>query len=127
MKTLITCCILLMSQPIFGQTLIKGLVKDQKGNTIPGVNIFLKGTFEGTSSEIDGTYIIETGQRGDFTLVFQAMGYKSQEIEIHLDEAPIRKESHRPETHRYCHGSFCHGGHYRCISDLARHGQCGQI
>lgn len=69
---------LLMFQPIFGQSLIKGLVKDQKGITIPGVNIFLTGTFEGTSSEIDGTYVLETGQSGAFTLVFQAMGYKSQ-------------------------------------------------
>ncbi|WP_232835156.1 TonB-dependent receptor [Pleomorphovibrio marinus] len=87
-----------MVQPIFGQSLVKGLVKDQKGNTIPGVNIFLKGTFEGTSSEIDGTYMLQTGEKGVFTLVFQAMGVKPQEFEIELDGStleisPTLKES----------------------------------
>ncbi len=83
---------------LVGKAQIAGVVKDVKGETIPGVNIFLKGTFEGTSSEIDGTYVLTTDETGTHTLVFQAMGFKSQEFQISLDETPktinpILKES----------------------------------
>jgi hypothetical protein len=85
MKIIVICCLLFLIQPIFAQSTIKGLVTDQRGQTIPGVNIYLKGTFEGTSSEIDGTYFLETEERGAYILVFQAMGFKSQEFEIDLE------------------------------------------
>ncbi|TVP52500.1 MAG: carboxypeptidase-like regulatory domain-containing protein, partial [Mongoliibacter sp.] len=98
MKIFITFCLLILVQPVFAQSTIKGSVKDLKGITIPGVNIFLKGTFEGTSSEIDGSYILETDEKGTFTLIFQSMGFKSQEFEINLDRNtleinPILKEA----------------------------------
>jgi hypothetical protein len=98
MKILLAICFIFIFHSSLAQTIIKGIVKDQKGVTIPGVNIFLKGTFEGTSSETDGTYILETEEEGTHTLVFQSMGFKTQEFEIILSEGdkelnPILKEA----------------------------------
>jgi hypothetical protein len=89
MKILLSICFIFIVHSSLAQTIIKGIVKDQKGVTIPGVNIFLKGTFEGTSSEIDGTYILETEEEGTYTLVFQSMGFKSQEFEVQLNGNPL--------------------------------------
>lgn len=85
MKALFTICLFFLVNLTLAQTMIKGTVKDAKGETIPGVNIFLKGTYDGTSSEVNGTFVLETEEKGNFILVFQAMGFKSQEIEIVLD------------------------------------------
>ncbi|MFD2034303.1 carboxypeptidase-like regulatory domain-containing protein [Belliella marina] len=89
MKATIYIILILVAQPIFAQTNIQGMVKDQRGETIPGVNIFLKGTYEGVSSEIDGSYILETTLTGEYTVIFQAMGYKSFEKDVLLEGKPI--------------------------------------
>ena len=85
MKALFTICLFFLVNLTLAQTVLRGIVKDVKGETIPGVNIFLKGTYEGTSSELDGSYMFETEEKGSFILVFQAMGFKSEEIEIELE------------------------------------------
>ncbi|WP_052307609.1 carboxypeptidase-like regulatory domain-containing protein [Belliella baltica] len=85
MKAFAIFFLFILTQQVLAQTSIKGVVKDQKGETIPGVNIFLKGTYEGVSSEIDGNYILETTLTGEYILVFQAMGYNSLEKEISLE------------------------------------------
>lgn len=84
MKILAIFFLFIQSQLLLAQTNIQGVVKDQSGETIPGVNIFLKGTYEGVSSEIDGSYKLETTLTGEYILVFQAMGYNSLEKEISL-------------------------------------------
>lgn len=89
MKIISAICFIFLFNCSLAQTTIKGIVKDQKNATIPGVNIFLKGTFEGTSSEIDGTYNLETEEKGTFTLVFQSMGFKSIEFEVLIDGNPL--------------------------------------
>jgi len=85
MKITLAICFTFIIQSSLAQTTIKGVIKDQKDETIPGANISLKGTFEGTSSEIDGTYTLETDAEGSFILIFQAMGFKSHEFEVLLD------------------------------------------
>lgn len=88
MKIIFAFCLIFIVNSALAQTTIQGVVRDQKGVTIPGVNIYLKGTFEGTSSEIDGSYILETDEEGTFILVFQSMGFKSQEFEVLFNGDP---------------------------------------
>lgn len=89
MRILFAICFLFIINLSEAQSLIQGTVKDAKGVTIPGVNIYLKGTFEGTSSNIDGTYSLETEEGGTYILIFQSMGYKSQEFEVQLNGTEI--------------------------------------
>ncbi|WP_345030304.1 TonB-dependent receptor [Ravibacter arvi] len=60
---------------------IKGRVKDEKGEGLPGVNIMLKGTQRGITTDFDGNYRMEL-DNGEGVLVFSFVGYKTQEIPI---------------------------------------------
>ena len=61
------------------QTTVTGTVSDGAG-PIPGVNVVLKGTTTGTSTDFDGNYSINAPSSG--ILVFSYLGYKTQEIQI---------------------------------------------
>lgn len=59
-------------------SVIKGQITDETGMPVPGASIFVKGTQNGTSSDIDGNYQISAGPNA--TLVFSFVGYVSQEV-----------------------------------------------
>lgn len=59
---------------------ISGVINDESGYTIPGVNVSIKGTTQGTTSDIDGKFEIEA-QEGAI-LIFSFIGYKTQEIVV---------------------------------------------
>lgn len=64
---------------MFGQTSIKGTVTEQATSIpLPGVNVVVKGTTNGTATDFDGNYAIDA-KDGDI-LVFSYVGY--QQIEI---------------------------------------------
>ena len=51
------------------------------GSGIPGVNVVIKGTATGTTSDLDGNYRISVPEDGG-TLVFSFVGMEPQEVEI---------------------------------------------
>ena len=51
------------------------------GSTMPGVNVVIKGTTNGTVTDIDGNYKLSVPEKGG-TLVFSFIGLESQEVEI---------------------------------------------
>ena len=59
------------------QIKLSGRVNDQQGNSLPGVNVVLKGTVKGTVTSLDGNYSIEA--KSDDVLVFSFMGFASKE------------------------------------------------
>ena len=61
--------------------LIKGKVTDTLGVSIPGVNIKLKGTTTGTTTDTDGNYSISAPD-GNGSLIFSYLGFNTQEVEI---------------------------------------------
>lgn len=66
---------------LFAQTTtVSGKVSDADGNGLPGVNIQVKGTSTGTSSDFHGNYEIKASQ-GDI-LVFSFLGYSPKEVVI---------------------------------------------
>jgi len=68
-------------QFVLAQKTITGTVTDAKdGSTIPGVNVVVKGTPTGTTTDISGKFTIKaTAQQ---TLVFSFIGYKDQEVKV---------------------------------------------
>ena len=62
---------------IFAQKEISGVVKDNSGAALPGVNIIEKGTRNGVSTDINGAYKI--GVEEGATLVFSYVGYSNVE------------------------------------------------
>jgi len=63
------------------QLTVTGKVTDEKGGTLPGVNIIEKGTTNGTVTDADGKYTIQVSSP-DAILVFSFVGYKSQEVTV---------------------------------------------
>lgn len=57
---------------------VKGRVVDEKNEGLPGVNILVKGTTNGTITDFDGNYTINAEDNA--TLVFSYVGYLSQEV-----------------------------------------------
>ncbi len=63
----------------FGQTKVSGTVTDEaNAMPLPGVNILVKGTTTGATTDFDGNYSINVSE-GEI-LVFSYLGYKSQEV-----------------------------------------------
>lgn len=61
---------------------IRGIVKDDKGETLPGVTIMVKGTLTGVATINDGSFELITDDKPDLTLVFSFMGMKTREITV---------------------------------------------
>ena len=71
--------LVLITQITFAQDrTISGIVTDESGMPIPGVNVLVKGTKSGTQSDFDGKFKIAASQ-GQI-LVFSFLGMKTQEV-----------------------------------------------
>lgn len=57
------------------------ITSKEDGTTMPGVNIVVKGTQTGTSSDASGAYSLEVGP-GNPTLVFSFVGYQQEEVQV---------------------------------------------
>ena len=60
---------------------VSGKVIDDAGDPVPGANVIVKGTSNGTTTSLDGTYRLTIPQDGG-TLVFSFIGMLTQEIAI---------------------------------------------
>ncbi len=75
----LTLFIALLVQISFAQDrVVIGVVSDNNGLPIPGVNVLVKGTTSGTQTDIDGKFSVKASPTQ--TLVFNFVGMKSQEI-----------------------------------------------
>ena len=61
---------------------VKGTVSDEKGASLPGVSVVLKGTQRGTSTGAAGDFSLDIPDGGQPVLVFSFVGYKSQEVTV---------------------------------------------
>ena len=60
---------------------VKGQIKDENGEALPGATIMVKGTTTGTVTDFDGNYSI-TLPEGASVLVISFVGYANQEIAV---------------------------------------------
>ena len=67
---------------------ITGLVIDKNNEPLPFVSIYVKDTYTGTTTNNDGNYIINLTKTGDYTLIFQFLGYKTVKKEISVSRFP---------------------------------------
>ena len=72
--------LLFLSLGAFAQQSVSGLITDNSGTPLPGVNVIIQGTNVGVSSDFDGNYQInaDNGQ----ILVFSYIGYESVELTV---------------------------------------------
>ena len=71
--------IILLPALVLAQSITSGTVSEQQsGLPLPGVNVLIKGTSTGTTTDFDGNYQISV-QDGDI-VVFSYVGFTTQEI-----------------------------------------------
>ena len=63
------------------QISVTGTVSDNTGETLPGVNVMIKGTSQGTSTNENGVYTLNV-PGNNAVLVFSYVGFISQEIPV---------------------------------------------
>jgi len=67
---------------VFGQgKQITGTVSEISGEPLPGVNVFVKGSTVGTTTDFNGKYSITVKKESD-VLVFSFIGYNEQSIAV---------------------------------------------
>jgi hypothetical protein len=82
----------LTSSLIFSQTRINGRVIDTDNQPLPGANVFIKDSYDGVSSNEDGSFSFITEEEGAAILVVSFVGYKTTEENIQLSWNDINIE-----------------------------------
>lgn len=77
---LLSCATILMSASLYAQGTVSGKVTDESGSAMPGVNVVVKGTSTGTTTDADGAYSLEAPSES--VLVFSFIGYATQEVSV---------------------------------------------
>ncbi len=72
---------LLVASTALAQTALSGSVVDENNQALPGVNIVLSSA-EGTVSDFDGNFEIETNQTFPISAEISAIGFATQNINI---------------------------------------------
>jgi TonB-dependent starch-binding outer membrane protein SusC len=80
-KLVLTVLLFATLQNVYAQKVITGKVIDETGGTMPGVNILLKNSTKGTTSDSEGKFSIEISG-GEDVLVFSFIGYERKEITV---------------------------------------------
>lgn len=69
---------------MYSQMSIKGIVRDTQGNALSYANIAIDGTIDGTTSEEDGRFILETSEAGRIVMKVTMLGYEEYKQTINL-------------------------------------------
>ncbi|HBD27355.1 TonB-dependent receptor [Flavobacterium sp.] len=77
MKTILIFLIVLTSLISFGQTEIKGQIIDEQGMPFSGANVFVIGTYDGTTSDEKGNFSFTTTASGNQKLQISFLSYET--------------------------------------------------
>lgn len=81
MRTLVLAALLLVSAISFAQITVRGKVIDESGQALPGVNILVKNSTDGTVTDGSGVFVLPNIP-ADATLLVSFIGYTTQEIRV---------------------------------------------
>ena len=91
-KPILLSMLMLIPFAMFAQQTVKGKVLEKSsGEPLPGVNILVKGTAIGTTSDFDGAFSIEVKDKNAI-LVFSYLGYKTQEVAANVSLITVSLE-----------------------------------
>lgn len=77
MKRILFFIIAICQISLMAQTTVSGKVTDKKGEPIIGANVYLDGTYDGTSTNEKGEFSFSTSEKGIQTLKVSFISYES--------------------------------------------------
>jgi hypothetical protein len=78
------------------ERIVSGTLRDETGSPLPGVNILLKGTTKGTTTDAEGRYSIKVPLGS--TLIFSFIGFATQEMRVTEGNSdPIDAKKNQPQ------------------------------
>lgn len=86
MKKLVLLSCLLLQTLLFGQQTVSGIVTDQSNEPIFGANVYLKGTYDGGSTDEKGAFTFTTEEKGVQTLVISFLSFETKEIPLDVSK-----------------------------------------
>ncbi|GAB4241931.1 MAG: TonB-dependent receptor [Ekhidna sp.] len=81
-RTLLLLGLALLSLNLTAQITISGKVTEKTGEPLLGVNVYLKGTYDGATTGIDGSFSFETYEEEGLVLIASFIGFVTSEIPI---------------------------------------------
>ena len=93
MKCIITILILIFSVSIFAQATISGAVTNNKNQPIIGANVYLEGTYDGTTTNDNGKFIFTSIESGNQTLIISYLSYETYSLVMQIENMTDLKVS----------------------------------
>jgi hypothetical protein len=76
----ITALLFLLAANAFSQSRIQGTVLDENNKPVSYANVYIEGSVDGTSSDEEGKFTLETDCKGSITLIASFVGYKPYSV-----------------------------------------------
>lgn len=92
MKAPTTIILLFVAVAAFGQTIISGKVTETKGDALLGVNVYIKGTYDGATTGVDGDFSFTTYESDSLILVASFVGFHTQELLLEPESQQLKIE-----------------------------------
>lgn len=93
--TLLLQCLVFLAM---AQFTLKGTVKNEKGEELPGANLLISNSFNGTTADINGAFQFKNLKADDYELAVSFIGYQRQLVEISLNSDQTIHVVLKPET-----------------------------
>ncbi|MCP4459615.1 MAG: TonB-dependent receptor [Cytophagales bacterium] len=78
--------ILLFATTIAATAQVKGRVTDENGESLPGANVYIKDTYDGATTDLDGLFSFITAENGEQIIVISFIGFEPFEQKIDVSK-----------------------------------------
>ncbi|MEJ6792458.1 MAG: DUF5686 and carboxypeptidase regulatory-like domain-containing protein [Lacinutrix sp.] len=86
-KYLLLCLSFLLANFTYSQ--ITGNVTSKTGKTLPFVSVYVNNTYTGTTTNEEGNYTLDLEKTGEYTIVFQFLGFKTLKKTVSVTTFPF--------------------------------------
>ena len=112
----LTVLMLLFTTTLLAQTTVSGLVTDKRGNPVKDANVYLEGTYDGSTSDDNGKFSFDTSENGIHTLIVSYISFEPLRLtedvanmqQLHL---VLREDVNSLETVTLSAGTFSANDH----------------
>ncbi len=90
MRSFFSAIFMLFCFSLYSQTTVTGIVVDNNNNPLPGVNIIVTGTTQGTITDFDGKFSFQVNQIPPFNLEISNVGFETKIYPVTSSDQEIR-------------------------------------